>query len=138
MKLIPETNQTLVLRTDFSDDATWDKICTAIINPISEFRAYVDFISDHQYNHITIKQLISLLPQKYNHLIIFLIDETTITQSDYPILVVGLHTKSGQTFRVIPSELWGVENNLSIGNMDFEEFSNAVDGDGIFRGFPNN
>jgi hypothetical protein len=28
-----------------------------------------------------------------------------------------------------------VENNLSIGNMDFDEFANAVDKDGIFRGF---
>jgi hypothetical protein len=31
--------------------------------------------------------------------------------------------------------LWGIENNLSIANMDFEEFGNAVGKDGIFRGF---
>jgi hypothetical protein len=32
--------------------------------------------------------------------------------------------------------MWGVENNLSIANMDFEEFADAVGPDGIFRGFP--
>jgi hypothetical protein len=31
---------------------------------------------------------------------------------------------------------WSVENNLSLANMDFEEFANAVDVDGLFRGFP--
>jgi hypothetical protein len=37
--------------------------------------------------------------------------------------------------RTIPSEMWGIENNLSISNMDFEDFSNVVDEDGVFRGF---
>ena len=29
----------------------------------------------------------------------------------------------------------GVENNLSISNMDFYEFADNADADGIFRGF---
>jgi hypothetical protein len=29
-----------------------------------------------------------------------------------------------------------IENNLSLANMDFEEFAEAVDPDGVFRGFP--
>jgi hypothetical protein len=41
----------------------------------------------------------------------------------------------GRTFRVIPSEMWGVENNLSLSNMDFFEFADAADEDGVFRGF---
>jgi hypothetical protein len=28
----------------------------------------------------------------------------------------------------------GVENNLSLANMDFDEFADAVDADGVFRG----
>ena len=28
------------------------------------------------------------------------------------------------------------ENNLSIANMDFREFAESVDPDGVFRGFP--
>jgi hypothetical protein len=28
-----------------------------------------------------------------------------------------------------------IQNNLSIANMDFEEFANSVDDDGVFRGF---
>jgi hypothetical protein len=29
----------------------------------------------------------------------------------------------------------GVENNLSISNLDWEDFADAVDSDGVFRGF---
>jgi len=35
----------------------------------------------------------------------------------------------------VASELWGIENNLSIANMDFWEFAAAVDEDGVHRGF---
>lgn len=30
---------------------------------------------------------------------------------------------------------WSVENNLSLSNMDFFEFADAVDGHGVFNGF---
>jgi hypothetical protein len=31
--------------------------------------------------------------------------------------------------------MWGVENNLSVANMDFHEFADNVEDDGVFRGF---
>jgi hypothetical protein len=34
-----------------------------------------------------------------------------------------------------PRKTESIENNLSIGNMGFEEFAEAVDRDGTFRGF---
>jgi hypothetical protein len=36
---------------------------------------------------------------------------------------------------VIPAELWSVEINLAIANMDFEEFAENTDADGVLRGF---
>jgi hypothetical protein len=38
-------------------------------------------------------------------------------------------------FRCVSPELWDVENNLSIGNMDWEEFVSEIGHDGVFRGF---
>ena len=49
--------------------------------------------------------------------------------------MVDLWEQPGRTFRVIPTEAWGVQNNLPIANMDFSEFADRVDPDGIFRGF---
>jgi hypothetical protein len=136
MKNIPETKNALVLRTDFSDDTAWEAICAAIEKPVGLFRAYVDFLSDPQYKDLTPETLLSLIPANSNHTFIFVVDHDTISMPEHPILVVELYWERGRAFRVIPSEMWGIENNLSIGNMDFEDFADAVDPDGVFRGFP--
>ncbi|MEU5844916.1 hypothetical protein ABZ790_01495 [Saccharopolyspora shandongensis] len=38
-------------------------------------------------------------------------------------------------FRCLPEEAIGIENNMSTANMDLEEFHEAADSDGVFRGF---
>ena len=136
MKHLPETKNALVLRTDFSDAAAWEAMCAAIREPVGEFRAYVDFVSDPAYAGITTEQLLSLLPPGAHHTFIFIVDRLALSHPDQPILVVDLYTEPGRTFRVIPSEMWGVENNLSIANLDFAEFAESTDHEGIFRGFP--
>ncbi len=138
MKIIPETNEALVLRTDFSNAAAWEAVCAAIQKPVGDFRAYVNFLSDPEYEGITTEQLLSLIPQNPYHTFIFIVDQVTLSQPDYPILVVDLdlYYEPGRTFRVIPSEMWGVENNLSLANMDFDDFADNVDPDGVFRDFP--
>ena len=93
-------------------------------------------MSDPQYDGLTVQQLLGLDPKASDHFFIFLIDQTTISHPEHPVLVVDLNDEPGRTFRVIPSEMWGVQNNLSISNMDFYEFANNVEVDGIFRGFP--
>ena len=73
--------------------------------------------------------------RRYHH-VIFVVDRETITRSDHPVLVVDLYEQPGRTFRVIPAAMWSVQNNLSLGNMDWEEFAEWTDPDGIFRRFP--
>jgi len=47
-----------------------------------------------------------------------------------------LYEGSGREFRAVPSQIQAIENNLSIANMDFEEFAESADESGVFRGFP--
>ena len=138
MKHLPDTANALILRTDFSDAVAWESLCSAIQAPVGGFKAYVDFLSDPEYDGITLAKLLSLIPPGSTHTFIFLVDRLALSQPDHPILVVDLSTEPGRTFRVIPSEMWSVENNLSIANMDFAEFTDACDSDGVFRGFPEN
>jgi hypothetical protein len=135
IKPIPKTNSALVLRTDFSDSATWDALCSAIQAPQGEFRAYVHIMSDRDYDGIALPQLVPLATERAGRTIMFVADNITITHEEHPVAVLDLWHQPGRTFRVIPSEIWAVENNLSISNMDFLEFADAVDDDGIFRGF---
>jgi hypothetical protein len=135
MKEFPATENPLAIRTDFLDEQAWQTICAAIEEPNSEygFKATVNFISDPEYAGLTPEQLLSLVSK--DETFAFIIDHVALTAKDNPILVVDLHHERGRTFRVIPSEMWGVENNLSIANMGFEEFADNVDSEGIFRGF---
>jgi len=112
MKRVPETTNAVVLRTDFSDDAEWTSLCAAIQAPVGMFRAYVDCISDPDYDGLTPEQLPALTAAASGHGFIFLVDGTTIAHPEHPVLVMDLRHGPGRTFRVVPSEMWGVENNL--------------------------
>jgi hypothetical protein len=138
MKEIPQTENALVLRTDFSDQTIWEQVCDVIREPVGEFQflAYVQYLDDIQYADITKDQLLELIPKTYNYSFIIVVDKTAIVHSEHPLLIVDLGEKSGREFRAIPSQIQGIENNLSIANMDFEEFADSVDEDGVFRGFP--
>jgi hypothetical protein len=126
-----------VLRTDLSDDNAWDAVCVAIQETNEDgFKAYVDCISDPAYVGLTPEQLVALTPKDDNRSFAFLVDRVTLTNPERPVLVVDLYDEPGRSFRVIPREIWGVENNLSLANMGFDEFADDVDPDGVFRGFP--
>jgi hypothetical protein len=68
--------------------------------------------------------------------VLFIADSTALTSPDHPVLVVDLLDDGRRPFRYIPPELWGVDNNLNIANMDWTDFADAVDEGGVFRGFP--
>ena len=136
MKNIPETENALVLRTDFSDELAWRRVQAAIDEPVGEFRAYVETVSDPDFDGLTVDGLRSRMPAATTRRFMFIVDAETLSKEEHPILVVDLLDEPGRTFRVIPSSMWSVENNLSLSNMDFIEFAQSVDADGVFRGFP--
>ena len=142
MKPLPRSDQAMVLRTDFSDEAAWQAIRSAIGAPVREFGsaidfvAYVTFVDDPDYRDLDIGQIQALFGPESNHSFVIVVDRTAITHPDHAVLILDLFEASGQTFRAVPSTVQSIENNLSIANMDFEEFADAADADGVFRGFP--
>jgi hypothetical protein len=128
----------LVLRTDFSDNEAWSDLCVEIQAPEPEngFAAYVDCVSDPSYDGASAARLVELAQGDDSRTFLFVVDEVAIRDPEHPVLVVDLYDEVGRTFRVSPQEIWGVENNLSISNMDFCEFADNVGADGVFRGFP--
>lgn len=136
MRTLPDTPCAPVLRTDFSDDVAWDAVRGASTTPSPDgFAANLTFVSDPAFAGMTVEQ-VTALPRTAYRAFVFLVDHVTITSSEMPVVVVDLLHEPGRWFRVVPTELWGVENNLSIANMDFVEFAHHADPDGVFRGFP--
>jgi len=137
VKPLPKSELALVIRTDFSDPAAWERLCTEIQAPVGrfKFRAYVDFVDDPTYDKLPGDRLLALVPEGFNHNFFMVADQTTFAHPERPLLVVDLYDQPGRSFRAPPDQIQGIENNLSISNMDFFEFADNVDADGLFRGF---
>jgi hypothetical protein len=131
----PDDLESLLLRTDFSDDLAWSSIRSAIAQPIGRFRANIKFVDDRQYEDLTIERLLELVLEGSDQTFIFLVDRETMRSPEHPVLVVDLFEERGRFVRVIPSEMWSIQNNLCIGNMDWDDFASSADADGVFRGF---
>jgi hypothetical protein len=126
----------IVIRADFSDDAAWQKVWEAINTPVGTFEANLIAIEDRKYDGLTAERLPAILPKNFRHTFVFIVDRTALVEREHPVLVVDAYEEPGRFFRVIPSEVWGVQNNLKLANMDWEDFSESTDPDGVFRGFP--
>jgi len=131
----------LVVRTDFKNQKAWAQICEAIRAPVRDgddsFYANVEFANDIRYQDFSVQRLLAIVPYDYDHSFLMIVDSTSVISPDFAVLVVSLRENRGSSFRAIPSQIQGIENNLSIANMDFHEFAESVDQDGVFRGFPN-
>ena len=134
MKPLPKSEQALVVRTDSSNAATWNGVVSAIKQPVDGFFAYVDFVDDAAFDGLTVEQFVALrdgLSKSY----VIVADAVTMGAPELSLLVVDLFEEPGRSFRAVPSAIQSIENNLSIANMDFWEFADNVDADGVFRDF---
>ena len=134
---LPASDMSLLLRTDFSDDAAWNSLCSAVQVPSEHgFLANLDCISNPAFNGLTVGQIVTLARKDGDRAFAFIADSVALTHPEQPVLVVDFYDEPGRTFRVVPIEMWGVENNLSLANMDYVDFADSADPDGVFRGFP--
>jgi hypothetical protein len=133
----------LVVRTDFTDDAAWSAVRSAIAAPVGldrvsgdfDFQAHLEFADDRRYEGMTVDQLLARVPEGSHHPVFFVVDHQTLTDPDHPVLAVDLDSEPGRTFRVIPSWMWDVQNNLAISNTDWESYPDAAGEDGVYRGW---
>lgn len=136
--MLPMSDCSLLVRTDFTSDKAWHQVSdTAQAEYEDGFRAYVEPVSDPAFDGATWQAVKAAVPATgHGALVLFIADSTAIVRPDHPVLAVNLSGRgSRQPFRCIPAELWSVENNLNIANMDWEDFAAAVGEDGVFRGF---
>ncbi len=137
MKDLSHATSSLVVRTDYSDEEAWVNVCREIETPslIDEFHAYVSLVSDPDFDGLDIGTLASLGRRGGQSSFMFVVDRATLADVEHAVLVLDLSDELHPPFRVIPEQMWSVENNLSLANMDYMEFAEDVDADGVFRGF---
>lgn len=109
--------ESLLVLSDFSDDDAWRRVAKATIAINDEFDAQPGcrIVADRSAEGITPQQLVAALPE-HSPCAVFVADAMTMTHKDMPLLAVDIgplsHTR-GQSFRMIPAEVFAIEANLA-------------------------
>ncbi len=154
-----DNGATALLRTDFSDDAVWRRVVAEVRQPVlfdgSPYGPYepnVVAVDARDLEGATADSLARDLADLADvRGYVLLADARTMAEADtggeLTVLYVDLsvtdeedaallETFLGRSFRCAVTELASIEANLSIANMDFRDFADSVESDGVFRGFP--
>jgi hypothetical protein len=136
MPFLPKTENSLLVRTSFADEKAWLDARSVVLSENEDgFRAYVEVVDDPAWENADWEQLREAVLAAENHAAVLFVVDHDALESDYPILVVDLDEALRQPFRCVARELWGVDNNLNLANMDWEDFAENADTDRVFRGF---
>ena len=148
---VPPEYHVLVVRTDFSDDAAFDAACDLISTGDCEgYMPDVMTFEDRRLEGSSPDEVYQLaVDTEIEYL--FIADARTITDPEHPLLVLNLISDDddeddedddeeearppSRMFWTVPAEVCAIDANLGISNMDFFEFAESVDPDGVFRGF---
>jgi len=125
---IPVGWGTVIVRTDFAHPQGWDAALAAVQSRTPEGDVTTEAVVDHErWDGATVPDLVAVDPGA----IFLVLDERTLTSPGHPVLA----TNGTEELRVVASEVGNVAANLEIANMDWFEFAQAADAEGVFRGF---
>ncbi|MET9633857.1 hypothetical protein ABZX92_41020 [Lentzea sp. NPDC006480] len=135
----------LLIRTDFDQQQVWDDLCELIRKyPAEGLLTDLLLIDDSCYEGATAEQLLNLVPDDAGYPYIAIADAVTAELAERPqdrsLLIVDSgylddEDEAGGTLRALVSEFPSIDANLSIANMEFGDYAEAADVDGVFRGF---
>lgn len=131
--VLPADRGSLLIRTDFSDQGKWEALRAALDTPTEDgFLPYLSPVDHQRWNHASADDVAAAAPP---YVLLAVADATTFSTPEMPLLVLEKADDGVRQMRVAPRAMASVENNLSIANMDWEDFADSTDADGVFRGF---
>jgi hypothetical protein len=126
---------TPLLRTDDSLPDRWEDLQRCLATPNADgFLAYVTLVTDPAVDGLSEGDIRRLPRDAEAEVFVLVADLRALTDADFPILVVDISGQDMPSFRVLCRCLWAVQNNLSLANMDWHEFADSTDADGVYRG----
>lgn len=157
-QLLDDDGSIRLVRTDFSNDAAWQRVVTAVTaeadfepdDPDSEdgYSPGIEPLEDAAFDGATGETLTATANgETFGFVLIADARSMREAASDGELTVVWLDLSVeaddaeefgwifGREFRCLVEEVASIEANLSISNMEFEEFADSAHEDGVFRGF---
>lgn len=144
MKPLPSVYEAVLLRTDFADQQVWEQVRdTALASLWGSDAPTLIVVDDRRYSGEDFGDL-SEPPEGYEKRVLVVFDAWARAHGDHPLLVIDWFADVDEqdeerfiagSLRAAPDQVQTVEGNLSMANMDFDDFLAAADADGVFRGF---
>lgn len=130
----------LLVRTDYSDHQAWHAALSAATavydrDDFERMGVLLRPVESPALSNLTAEELVGLAREDYLSQIAVADAQTMRDQTVLFVDFNELNEQAGRTFRSIPSEVEPIVANLSLANMDFAEFADNTDPEGIFRGF---
>ena len=131
---LPLVKSGSLIRTDFTDEARWGAVLAEAFEPDADgfSPCTLAVVDDPAFDGATPSDVVAAVAAGTS--VNYLMVADAITMSDGTILVIKPGAEPDR-FRTTISGVASIDNNLSIANMDFEEFARAADPAGVFRGF---
>jgi hypothetical protein len=131
---VPPPDVALLIRTDFSDDIAWTRLCELLQRPSYGQTPKLLVVNDQVYAGLAPETLAQVASDEPELTYAFMADSASMASTEASIAVVDLADELGRSFRVTPEEVITILANLELGNVDFYEFADTVDDDGVYRG----
>ena len=132
---LPTGQGALLIRTDFAHPEQWQTLLTQTSTPTPDGVVANLLTVDHpRWQSASPADLAAAAPGE----LLILADTVALSSPDLPVLVLSTQDEQLEQLRVAASALASVENNLTLANMDWRDFTEATDPDGVFRGFGHN
>ncbi|GHH69235.1 hypothetical protein GCM10018793_01380 [Streptomyces sulfonofaciens] len=146
----------LVIRTHFDDENAWQEVVVAMDEPWDDGEAdsTSHVVDDRAWAGATVDQVKAAVREQEPDLhVVFIADEVTMQADHHALLAVNMDdepnyldkeydvehgTTFGRQFRIAPNEASGLDCNLMLGNMDYEDWAEtaARSADGVFHCWP--
>ncbi len=118
-----------LVQTDFSDLSKWATLLKEVASENEMgFRAHIKAVSERRFEDADPSEVVAAFPDAS---VIFIVDQRALRKRE--ILCVDGEDATAM-FRAKVDDLWIVENNVSIGNLLFEELMEQVGEDGLLIG----
>ncbi|MEU9235173.1 DUF6924 domain-containing protein [Streptomyces subrutilus] len=143
----------VVIRTDYGDQSAWNTLTAELMQPWGEnYEALAHFVDDPAWAGATVDDVRDAASVDPELTVLFIADSVTMGSAHHALLAVNLRSEEeddafededesvrdfGREFRTIPPQVHSIHANLSLANMDFEEFAAAAEEDPekVFRSF---
>ncbi|RKE02889.1 DUF6924 domain-containing protein [Streptomyces sp. TLI_171] len=146
----------LIIRTDYTDEAAWRAVVEEVSRPWGmdgEYDAEIHLVDDPVWTGATAEAVVTAVMRDEYLSVVFVADDVTMKSARHALLVLDpvhedededldpmyyqelIDSPPAREFRATPAAVHEVHANLSIANMDFQEFAAAAlaDPDGVLR-----